>query len=325
MNLFKGFLLFVVLILFISISPIKEKVLKNKVSIDIQLATEEKEIYIIQGSIPFDYELNNHLDLLHVVLPNVSTLDLTKIAKQNNLSQLETRLSESKKATLTFHLKEYPYFFSRYYFSYKTLIIELNKHPKNRLYKKTIVVDPGHGAYSDEKELWDYYDCGVIGSTGIYESEINLKIAKLVQKGLEENGATVILTRDSEKNRNSLRFAQRGLLVNDIKPDLFISIHQNGSIDTSIRGTVIYYSNPTAKKLAEFLEKEMIRSTPFSFRYLFNGKFELIESMKISTKTLIECAFLSNPMDEKLLLAEANQEKIASAIVSGIINFFENS
>jgi N-acetylmuramoyl-L-alanine amidase len=324
LNLFKGLFFLIILALTITLYPKTEHVLNNKITIDIQFSSAEKEIYLIRGDFPFDFDVRNQSNLLQIAIPKTASLIMTDAVKNDNRSQVESNVDPTKELTISFHLEDLPYYYSHYYFPYKTLVVELNKHTQKRLYKKLIVIDPGHGAYSDDKEIWDLYDCGVIGSTGIYESVINLNIAKLVQKGLEDNGATVIMTRESEKNRNTLRFAQRGLLVNDVKPDLFISIHQNGSIYQSPRGFVVYYSNPVAYKLADYITKEMVQKTSIPFRYLFNGKFELIESMNLQAKTLIECGFLTNPLDEKVLIKEENQEKMAAAIVTGIINFFEN-
>jgi N-acetylmuramoyl-L-alanine amidase len=325
LKLFKSLILVICLILSTTIFPTSEFIINNEITIDLPFYSDEKEIYTIRGVTPFDFDVKNDSNLFQVSISKIVAITMTDTVKNNNQSQLESKINSSKLALITFHLQEYPYYYSHYYFPYKTLIVEVNKHSQKRLYKKVIVIDPGHGAYSDEKELWDYYDCGVIGSTGVYESVINLQIAQLVQKGLEENGATVIMTREMEKNRNNLRFAQRGLLVNDLMPDAFISIHQNGSIYKDVSGTVVYYSNPVAYQLANSIAKEIVQNTPLHLRYLFNGKFELIESMKLSAKILIECGFLSNTTDEKILIDQANQEKIASAIVQGIINFFENS
>lgn len=303
--------------------PVQEQIIKNQLSVELQESTTEKETYLFKAMYPFDFQIKNVGELLEITMDKIEKLDIADSVKQNNQCNLEST-KKSDQLSLRFQLQNHPYFYSKYYFSHKTLLLELKKYPEKRLYQKVIVLDPGHGAYSDEKELWDYYDCGVIGGSGIFESELNLTIAKLAKEKLEKVGATVILTRETEKNRNNLRFVQRGFLVNDLCPDMYISIHQNGSIYPDVRGTVIYHSNKTAKKLAEAIAKEMIGSTPFPFRYLFNGKFELMESMKLETKILMECAFLSNKEDEKLLLDLINQEKIAQAMVNGIINFFEN-
>lgn len=54
---------------------------------------------------------------------------------------------------------------------------------------KILVVDPGHGGY----------DPGAVKG-GVYEKNINYKISMKLKKALEEKGAMVILTRDSDYN-----------------------------------------------------------------------------------------------------------------------------
>ena len=51
-----------------------------------------------------------------------------------------------------------------------------------------IIVDAGHGLP----------DGGAVGATGTIESTLNIKIAKLLQKELQKNGYTVIMTRSDE-------------------------------------------------------------------------------------------------------------------------------
>ena len=319
-------LLFVLICCFCSflIFPAFETVTPNRIVIDIQLSTPEKETYVIQGDAPFDFIIQNPKEFFQISIPHTTDIEISDELKKANKTALNYSNNLSQQAVIQFSLTDFPYFSSHYFFQFKTLVVELSKHSPKSLFNKLIVIDPGHGAYSDEKDLWDYYDCGVIGSSGIFESVINLSIAELVKKGLEKNGAEVVLTRESEKDRNNLRFDQRGKLVNDLLPDVFVSIHQNGSIDPNIRGTVVYYSNPIAQKLAQNIAKEITHKTSIPFRYLFPGKFELIESMKIQAKVLVECAFLSNRSDEQILISSQNQQNIADAIVMGIINFFEN-
>lgn len=55
--------------------------------------------------------------------------------------------------------------------------------------KYTVVIDSGHGGV----------DPGKIGVDGVYEKDINLAIAKQLQKVLERNDCQVIMTREADQ------------------------------------------------------------------------------------------------------------------------------
>ncbi|MBS4015021.1 MAG: N-acetylmuramoyl-L-alanine amidase [Candidatus Latescibacteria bacterium] len=81
---------------------------------------------------------------------------------------------------------------------------------------KTVVLDPGHGGI----------DPGAVGKKGTQEKEINLIIAKLLKKRLEDFGLKVYLTRSDD---SFVALAERTRFANNKKADLFISIHCNAS------------------------------------------------------------------------------------------------
>lgn len=81
---------------------------------------------------------------------------------------------------------------------------------------KTIVLDPGHGGV----------DPGAVGRKGTQEKEINLIIAKIIKKRLEDFGIKVVLTRTDD---SFVALADRTRFANNKKADLFISLHCNAS------------------------------------------------------------------------------------------------
>jgi len=78
-----------------------------------------------------------------------------------------------------------------------------------------VVLDPGHGGT----------EIGAVGPEGTTEKNLNLSVALEAQQMLEANGATVIVTRQSDHNVTT---GVRGLLAKSIDPALFVSIHHNG-------------------------------------------------------------------------------------------------
>ena len=106
--------------------------------------------------------------------------------------------------------------------------------------KKYIVcVDPGHGGT----------DPGKVGINGQLEKDINLAIAKKLKTYLEASDVTVVLTRDKDMGLYSSGDAHKKMadmrkrcqLIEEVKPDLVISIHQNSYHEEAIRGGQVFY------------------------------------------------------------------------------------
>jgi N-acetylmuramoyl-L-alanine amidase len=99
---------------------------------------------------------------------------------------------------------------------------------------RTIVLDPGHGGV----------ERGAIGPAGTEEKELTLILAKALKRKLEERLAVqVVLTRNEDAD---LPLDTRTALANQIKGDLFMSIHLNASPESSAHGAETYFLAPTA-------------------------------------------------------------------------------
>ena len=91
-----------------------------------------------------------------------------------------------------------------------------------------VVIDPGHGGR----------DPGAIGSGGLREKDVNLRLAKMLRKRLEERGFEVVMTRDRDR---TLSLEERTALAESARGDLFVSVHANASRRRQARGIEIYY------------------------------------------------------------------------------------
>ncbi len=92
-----------------------------------------------------------------------------------------------------------------------------------------VVLDPGHGGH----------DTGASNGDAL-ESEIALKITKLVGDRLEKAGLKVVYTRDKDE---WVSLEKRALIANRAKADLFVSIHLNSSTDARAQGKEFYFQN----------------------------------------------------------------------------------
>ena len=191
---------------------------------------------------------------------------------------------------------------------------------------KTIVLDAGHGK-PDE---------GAQSSKGTTEAETNLKIALKVQNLLEQSGSTVILTRSDENaiydiDAKTLRqkkisdIHNRVKIGNESSADIFVSIHLNKIPQQQYDGWQTFYKagNAEGQKLAVSIQKNLNNAIQKENNRVAKtiDNIYIIKHIEIPT-TIVECGFLSNPQEEKLLLEDEYQNKLAWGIYNGIINYF---
>ena len=173
---------------------------------------------------------------------------------------------------------------------------------------------------------------------GTTEAESNLKIALKVQNLLEQSGATVILTRSDEnaiydldsktlKQKKISDIHNRVKIGNESSADIFVSIHLNKIPQEQYWGWQTFYSekSPEGKKLATSIQNSLNKSiqkentrVPMKIDNVY-----IIKHVEIPT-TIVECGFLSNKEEEKLLLTDEYQNKLAWGIYVGIMDYFYN-
>lgn len=186
---------------------------------------------------------------------------------------------------------------------------------------KTFVLDAGHGGV----------DAGA-QSGQIIEKELNLILTQKLEKELVSRGATVYLTRDEDEdlststvNRKRNDLYNRAKYINDISPDMYISIHLNSTTSSSWKGLQVFYTNKNK-------ENETIAATITD--YLKQNRSNVREIKEDNTYymykhittpgVLIEAGFISNPGENYLLRQEWYQNKLVNLISDGIEIYFQN-
>lgn len=192
----------------------------------------------------------------------------------------------------------------------------------------TIVIDPGHQETTDnEEELYASWlsatkprctsgTTGVV--TGTTEYSLTLDYSLIITDYLQQCGANVILTRDS--NDVNLSNQERAQIAVDNNADVFLRIHADAAGDSATSGVRVYIpdsgsyadsSRTYADRLAELvaeaegLEVNEVRSTSL---YTGLNYANDLRSFQISL------GFLSNSDDEAILLNEDNAANVAQAI-----------
>ncbi len=190
---------------------------------------------------------------------------------------------------------------------------------------KTVVIDAGHGGF----------DSGKVGLKGVLEKDINLAIALKLRTLLEQEGITVIMTRETddglydegEANKKQQDMKRRCSLINEAKPRAAVSIHQNSFTQESVKGPQVFYyeTSVEGKRLAEILQNtlnELLEiSRPREMKA--NDTYYLLRKTEVPT-VIVECGFLSNQEEAALLSTEEYQNRTAEAICKGILAYLED-
>jgi N-acetylmuramoyl-L-alanine amidase len=100
---------------------------------------------------------------------------------------------------------------------------------------RRVVIDAGHGGH----------DTGAIGRKGTREKDVTLSIARKLAQQLRERGLEVQLTREDDRY---LKLEERARQANELKGDLFISIHCNSAPTSKLRGIETYTLNTSADR-----------------------------------------------------------------------------
>lgn len=171
---------------------------------------------------------------------------------------------------------------------------------------------------------------------GTTEAETNLKIALKVQSLLEQSGATVILTRSDEnaiydidsktlKQKKISDIHNRVKIGNESSADIFVSIHLNKIPQEQYWGWQCFYKdgNESSIKLAKSLQQNLNEAIQKENKRVAM-KLDTVYIMKHVEIpiSIVECGFLSNKEEEKLLLEDSYQDKLAWGIYNGIIDYF---
>ena len=187
--------------------------------------------------------------------------------------------------------------------------------------RPTVVVDPGHGGE----------DGGAVSPNGVLESGLNLEIGLRTRDLLRFLGLSVRMTREtdlsiyspeartvSEKKVSDLK--NRVALVNETEDAILVSIHQNMFSESKYRGAQVFYAQTAgSRELAEELQSLFDTDLdPSNHRQAKESEAVYLLSRIHCPGVLVECGFLSNPEEERLLQTEAHQKKLSAAICAAL-------
>lgn len=202
---------------------------------------------------------------------------------------------------------------------------EVKEKPLIYVDDPVVIIDAGHGGW----------DSGAIGyddegNEVVYESEANLTIAEYAYEYLRRNKVTVYMTRQRDKALGDTEIEdllERSEFANDKEATLFVSIHNNSFTDSEATGTEVLYADTDnklnygikSKDLAQNILKPLVKATGLNDRGVKNSPKMVVLNRTDMPSVIVECAFVSNPMDRELLQDEDSMRDIGYAIGEGIV------
>ena len=197
-----------------------------------------------------------------------------------------------------------------------------------------IYVDAGHGFLSlsgvmdygaGENTVYGTLSEELTGKR-LYEADLNLAIARKVQKLLEEKGFTVLMSR-TDYAFESLPISDRAKRAKAAGADLLVSIHGNSAENPNANGARVYYNADTSfsktaesKLLATAMAKEIDRLCPSSTATstVDGSSLAMLNGTGNIPSVLVETCFLTNEADARNALSEEWQNRMAEAIADTI-------
>lgn len=170
------------------------------------------------------------------------------------------------------------------------------------------------------------------GATGAVtrqrEPDFTLKVSLRLKKLLEAQGVKVVMTRTT--GAVDISNAQRAEVGNRAKADLLIRVHADGSTNGDVRGLSTLYPagndwvKPyTAKSLlaAKAVHHALLLSTGAVDRGIVPRSDMTGFNWAKVPSLIVECGFMSNPTEDKLLATDAYQAKLAEGMTRGIMAY----
>ncbi len=174
--------------------------------------------------------------------------------------------------------------------------------------KKVILIDAGHGGYDVGKDLY-----------GFEEKAITETVATKIKEQNKDVNIKIVLIRDGD---TSMDLKERVSIINNLKPDLVLSLHVNSNSNMEANGVDAYISSKKtfydqSKEIAEILVNKITATGNLKKRRISEAPFYILKNAECSTVHL-ELGFLSNENDRNYITSDKGQTEIAEKILESI-------
>ena len=173
--------------------------------------------------------------------------------------------------------------------------------------KKLIVIDAGHGGHDNGTSFakWN-------------EKDIVEQISKKIFEQNDPSKVEIVLLRDTD---NFISLSDRVNKINELNPNLVISLHINANATLNASGIEAYVSEKNSNHLAskEHAEKlvKAIANDNLKSRGVKPANFFILKNSKCPS-VVLDLGFISNENDRNYITSEEGQKEIASNIIKSI-------
>ena len=178
-----------------------------------------------------------------------------------------------------------------------------------------------------------FMETGTAFNNSIAEKDVSMSIALKAKLMLESYGATVLLTRPMDAPRT---LEERCETLCAKNPDVFVSIHCDGTDSKEESGTHTFYFRPYSMPLANAIHSCMVniyrsyiyKPTDINYPRVDKGiKYYpfFVTRMNNCPSVLCETGFMSNAIEGIVLTNDNYQYWMAQGIADGIRNYFASN
>jgi N-acetylmuramoyl-L-alanine amidase len=284
-----------------------------------QLPGSTEIFFPLQVPIPVSVQQSEQAIALTLYNTTAQT-DIIRLDDDPLISRLDWQQEAPERVKYTFNLKKAQQWGYKLRYDGTTLVLALRHPPKigntrrKPLANFKIVLDPGHGGK----------ESGASGPTGYLEKDVNLVVSKLLRDDLVKRGATVVMTREDDRE---VSLAERQAVISKEEPAIAISIHHNSLPDNGdaekTKGFGTFWYQPQAHSLAIFLQNYVVKKLGRHHYGVFWNNLALTRPAA-APSVLLELGFMSNPDEFEQVVNPEEQKKMADAIAQGITEWFRS-
>ena len=284
-----------------------------------QLPSATEIVFPLQVAVPVSVQQSEQTLALTLYNTTAQT-DIIRLDDNPLIDRLDWQQEAPGQVKYTFNLKKAQQWGYKLRYDGTTLVLALRHPPKigntrrKPLANFKIVLDPGHGGK----------ESGASGPTGYLEKDVNLVVSKLLRDELVKRGATVVMTREDDKE---VSLVERQAIISQEEPAIAISIHHNSLPDDGdaekIKGFAAFWYQPQAHSLAIFLQTYVVKKLGKPSYGVFWDNLALTRPTA-APSVLLELGFMSNPDEFEQVVNPEEQKKMAKAIAQGITEWLRS-
>lgn len=183
--------------------------------------------------------------------------------------------------------------------------------------KKKVVIDIGHGGNDDGASNL---------VSGSVEKDVTLEIGRMVIEKLKRDKSIEVIATRTKDEFISLENINR--IERENNADILVSLHCNATEPelSDIKGIETFYwrdDDGKSMKLAEKIHGGIMSTVEAEDRGVKREEYKILRESECPS-VLIETGFLTNGEEEKNLLSNSYQAKLAEGIVKGIQEYFKS-